>query len=220
MRTILRKTSVLFAISLFSAELWADSVVGYISWDVTLPGSIGQFDIVNNTGPNASVLPDTTFPITTPVGMNSLTLSVDFSDGSITNFGASYFTLGPDGLTFTGNPIAIGGTNPQPTEATLTGDFSPLIVTLNDGSVQNIEAAFSATILPSSPPNLSDGDLSVLFAKSAGSPPPVPEPSTWPLLATAFAGVFALRVRHGRCNPVEADGSPGDCAAHPDGLEQ
>src|SRR5579864_3239791 len=59
----------------------------------TQPESAGQFDITNNTGPNASVLPDMTFPITTSVDLKNLTLSVDFSDNSITNFGASYFTL-------------------------------------------------------------------------------------------------------------------------------
>src|SRR5690348_14740305 len=193
MRAILQPILVAFSISLFPAALWGDTAVGYISWDITQPGSAGQFDITNNTGPNASVLPAMTFPITTPLDLKNLALIVDFSDGSITNFGASYFTLGPDGLSLHGNPIAVGGTNAQPTDATLTGDFSPLTVTLNDGSTQNIEAAFSATILPSSPPNLSDADLAVIFAKSAGGPPSVPEPSTWLLFMTAFVGVFALR---------------------------
>jgi hypothetical protein len=193
MRAIMQLTLVALFLSLFSAALWGDTVVGYISWDVTLPGSSGQFDISNDTGPNASVFPDMTFPITTSVDLKSLALTVDFSDGSVTNFGASYFTLDPDGLSLHGNPIAIGGTNAQPIDATLTGDFSPLIVTLNDGSTQTIDAAFSTTILPSSPPNLSDGDLAIIFAKSAGGPPPVPEPSTGLLSITVFVGILALR---------------------------
>ena len=191
MLAIFDRMLVAFSISLLPAGLWGDTAVGYVSWDVTQPGSTGQFDIVNNTGPNASVLPDLSFPIMTSVNLENLTLSVDFSNGSTTNFGSSYFTLGADGLSLIGSPIEIGGTNPQPTQATLTVDFSPLTVTLTDGSAQNIEAAFSATILPSSPPNLSDGDLAVIFAISASGPPPVPEPSTWLLVATGCIGLLA-----------------------------
>jgi len=138
--------------------------VGYISYDVTLPGSTAEFDIVNLTGPNSTPFPDPTAPIVTPVNLSSLSLTVDFSDGSTVVYGSSYFTLAPDGLSFDGSVIPIGGANPQPTDATLTGTFSTTTVTLNDGSIQTISPTFSATILPSSPPNLADGDLGIISA--------------------------------------------------------
>src|SRR5262249_16034044 len=92
--------------------------VGYVSWDVNFPGSAGQFDIVNGHGPNPSPFPDPTFPVTTTLTFSSLSLHVDFSNGTSTTFGSAYFT--PAGISFNGNPIPIGGLNPLPTGATLT----------------------------------------------------------------------------------------------------
>ena len=51
--------------------------VGYISWDITSPG-VGQFDIVNQTGPNSFF--DSTWPVFTPVPLTDLSLSVSFSE--------------------------------------------------------------------------------------------------------------------------------------------
>jgi hypothetical protein len=166
--------------------------VGYISYDVTLPGSTAEFDIVNLTGPNSTPFPDPTAPIVTPVNLSSLSLTVDFSDGSTVVYGSSYFTLAPDGLSFDGSVIPIGGANPQPTDATLTGTFSTTTVTLNDGSIQTISPTFSATILPSSPPNLADGDLGIISATTT-TVSGVPEPGAVILLATAIALLFLGR---------------------------
>ncbi|HWC97004.1 MAG TPA: hypothetical protein VG456_09650, partial [Candidatus Sulfopaludibacter sp.] len=56
--------------------------VGYISYDVTAPGSTASFDIVNQTGPNSTAFPDTSFPISTSVHLSSLILVVHFSDST------------------------------------------------------------------------------------------------------------------------------------------
>jgi hypothetical protein len=178
-------------IVLFSLTASADSLAaGYISYDVTVPGSSAEFDIFNGTGANSSG--DATFPITTAVSLSSLSLTIDFSDGSSTVEGASYFTLAPDGLSFDGTPIGIGGASPQPTEAILTGVFSPTTVTMFDGTVETITAAFSATVLPSSPPDLGDGDLAVIYATTSTTTSTVPEPGSLVLLGTILAIMFSL----------------------------
>ena len=166
--------------------------IGYISWDLILPGSDGRFDIVNLTGPNASVLPDTTFPVSTSVSLTGLSLLVDFSDGSSTTFGSSYFTLGADGISFDGAAIPVGGANPKPLDATLTGTFSPLTLTLTDGSTVTILPTFSATIGPSVGTRLSDGDLGVIFA-TTGDVSPVPEPGTIVLFGTGIVGLLSRK---------------------------
>jgi hypothetical protein len=177
--------------------------VGYISYDVTAPGSTASFDIVNQTGPNSTAFPDTSFPISTSVHLSSLILVVHFSDSTTQTFGSSYFTLNPDGLSWDGNTIPVGGANPQPVSATLTGTFSPLSVTLNDGSVESIMAGFSATISPSGPPDLGDGDLALIQATTGtggggGGGGSTPEPGTWLLMATSLAGYFLVNTRRKR----------------------
>jgi hypothetical protein len=170
--------------------------LGFVSWDVTVPGSFGQFDIVNQTGPNSS---PPTWPVSTEAQFSSLSLVVDFSDGSTTTFGSSYFTLSPDGESLDGSSIAIGGLSPQPTSAILSGDLTPTTITVN-GTPTTVNSAFdTATILPSSPPNLSDGDFAIINADTGVTPPPpsVPEPDmTWTLLVGSFIVLtFARRLR-------------------------
>jgi hypothetical protein len=41
--------------------------LGFVSWDVMVPGSFGEFDIVNETGPNSGG----SFPVSTEVQFNS-----------------------------------------------------------------------------------------------------------------------------------------------------
>src|SRR5215831_4903497 len=112
-------TSIILASCLFAGTTTAATFPsGFISWDIVFSGNAGQFDITNQTGPNASVFPDTTFPIATKLALSSLSLMVDFSNGSHTTFGSSYFTLSADNQSFDGSPIPIGGTNPLPISAT------------------------------------------------------------------------------------------------------
>ena len=97
--------------------------VGFISWDVTFPGNAGEFDILNLTGPNSDALPAFDFPILTEVNLSSLSLTVNFVGGGSHVFGPGYFTLASDGESENGTAIPIGGTNPLPTGATLTGEL-------------------------------------------------------------------------------------------------
>jgi hypothetical protein len=197
-RTLSYLAVLVFAPTLFSTATFASSLaVGFISYDVTSPGSTGEFDIVNETGPNSTPFPDTTFPVTTSLNMSSLGLTVHFSDGSTQTFGSSYFTLNPDGLSWDGGTIPIGGANPQPTSATLTGSFSPTSVDLNDGTSTSILSTFTASVASSSPPNLQDGDLGIISATTGtgtgGGGGSVPEPGTWLLMTTAVCAFLLTR---------------------------
>ena len=118
--------SVLFVgfLAWSSAEA-APIPLGYISWDVNIPGSFGQFDIVNQTGPNSTYPPDTTFPVTNTVLFSDLSLTVHFTDGTTSVFGPSYFTLNADGESLDGSPIAIGGSLPLPRHGHLNRRSEP-----------------------------------------------------------------------------------------------
>jgi hypothetical protein len=197
MSQLMRTSGKVAAVAMIvSSWAFADEVtVGFISYDVSIPTSTSAFDISNETGPNSSVFPDTTFPIVTPVSLTNLALSVDFSDGSMQNFGSSYFTLSAlDGLSFDGGTIPIGGANPQPTKAILTGMFATTTITLNDGSSVTIDPHFSATILPSIGSQLGDGDLALILASTTVSA--VPEPSFSWFLGAGVLGLILVRVRH------------------------
>lgn len=197
MRTALLR---IFALSLAGA-LFApaanavDIPVGYVSYDVT-GTNIAQFDIVNQTGPNSSTFPDTTFPISTSVSLSSLSLTVNYSGGGSATFGASYFTLDSDGLSFDGGPLSTLNGPPSglfgAIGATLTGTFDTTSLTLNDGSTVTVDPGFSATI--SDPSGLTNGDFALINTGTGGSgpPPPVPEPSTWAMMGTGLAGLIGV----------------------------
>jgi hypothetical protein len=175
----------------------ADTIpAGFLSWDVTQPGTTAQFDIVNETGPNSSG--DSTFPVITPVHLTSMLLSVQFSDRSIEQFTMADLTLNPfDGLSFESPTIAIGGANPKPVSASLTGQFSDTSVTLFDGSMINIDPSFSST-LNEAGSTLTDGDLALIVAEVGSSPiQPIqvtPEPATWLLVGSAAILVSLRRL--------------------------
>lgn len=159
--------------------------VGYVSWDITEPGASGQFDIVNLTGENSSG--DGDWPVLTAVSLSDLNLAVNFTDGTSSTFGSSYFTLSADGYSFDGSAISIGVGSALPTDALLTGMFHPTIVMLFDGQAPTIAPSFSASI-DWRAGGLSDGDLQLIEA----SPLPiaaVPEPRSAALL---LAGLIAL----------------------------
>lgn len=179
----------------WSAAQAAQIPLGYISWDVTTPGEFGQFDIVNLTGSNS--LPPS-FPVSTTVQLSSLSLTVDFSDGSVSHFGPSYFTLASDGQSWDGTSIGIGGVSPQPTEAILTGDLSPTTIDVS-GTPTTVDSSFdTATVLPSTPPDLADGDNAIINADTGVAPPPVPEPNmTLTFLIGGFMVLIFARRRDG-----------------------
>jgi hypothetical protein len=182
--------SLVFLISSTAAAFASTIPIGYVSWDVVFPGNSGSFDIINLTGPNA--LPPT-FPVTTSVNLSSLALHVDFSNGTSTDFGSSYFTLAADGLSFDGAAIAIGGANPLPTFAHLTGTFSPLTINLSGGGTTTILSSFSADISPSTGRTLADGDLAIINATEGTTT--VPEPTTMTLLGTGLLGLISRKRR-------------------------
>jgi hypothetical protein len=180
----------LLAFSMFSMAAKAGNLaVGLLFWDVKAPGSTGSFDITNMTGVNSSG--DSTFPVTTSLSFNALSLSVHFEDGSSATFGPSYFTAnGIDGG-FNGNDIAIGGANPLPDLAQLSGTVSPLSITLFDGSTDTIlPDLLIGPMTPSSGSALSDGDFAVIYAQPAGAGSGVPEPASWMLVLPGAAFLF------------------------------
>ncbi|MGA2136264.1 MAG: PEP-CTERM sorting domain-containing protein [Bryobacteraceae bacterium] len=163
--------------------------VGYISWDLNFPGNAGEFDIINNTGPiNGS---NVDFPIEEVEPLSDLSLMVTFSDGSVVSEPAGYFTLSPDGESYDGGAIPIGGTNPVPVSATLTGDFGLLTVDLFGGGTVDIDSTFSVTF--SDTPNLVDGDLGIIYANTSTGGGGTPEPSTWLLALTGIAALLVVR---------------------------
>jgi hypothetical protein len=190
MQQLFQRSVLFFALAaLVATSAFAGTVaVGYVSWDVTFPGNAGQFDIVNLSGPNAA---PPTFPILTELNLSNLNLVVHFVGGSSTTFGpgSGYFSLSPDGESFNGTAIPLGGTNPQPLSATLTGNFSP--TSILDPGADSILPTFSVTF--SDTPNLVDGDLGVIYATEGTSTTGTPEPGTWMFLATGLAGLTIMR---------------------------
>jgi hypothetical protein len=188
---VLRLSLIVFFMIALGATLQASTiVVGYISWDVNFPANAGEFDIVNETGPVNGNNP--TFPISNIENLSDLMLTVTFNDGSIVAEPSTYFTLSPDGESFDGTAIPIGGTNPIPVSATLTGDFSPLIVDLFGGGSDAILPTFTTTFSDS--PTLVDGDLGIIYATTGIE---TPEPGTWML-----AGLGILCLIAGRMKPI------------------
>jgi hypothetical protein len=171
--------------------------LAFISYDVNIPGNFAQFDVVNLTGPNSF---PPSFPVTNTAlfDQSSLSLSVNFTDGSTRVFGSSYFTLDADGESLDGSPIAIGGANPLPNMATLTGDL--LTTVLDTPNPTSVDAAFDTAVITDSP-NLVDGDLAIINAEPAGTSVPVPEPDMTltmfmvGLMAMLFAGWRRRRQR-------------------------
>jgi hypothetical protein len=154
------------------------------------------------TGPNSTG--DPTFPISTTVNLSSLSLMVDFSSGPPVTYGPSYFTLSLDGISWDGGDIPIGGTNPIPVDATLTGVFSPTALMLFDSSTPNILPGFSATLSGSgSGGMMQDGDNVIINATEAPSSGAVPEPSSWILMAAGVA-LLALASRRRSYAKVKA----------------
>lgn len=170
------------------APAFADIPAGYISWDVSFPGNAGQFDIVNLTGVNSA----DPFSITTPVSFSNLSLVVDFVGGGSVTYGpgSGYFSLAPDGLSYNGTAIPIGGTNPQPVDATLTGMFGPLSV-ISNGTPTVILPTFSVSF--SDGPSLVDGDFGIIYATPETAT--TPEPGYWMFLALALLCLFVVKHR-------------------------
>jgi hypothetical protein len=189
---------VLASVACLSANA-ATINLGYVSFDVTNP-PLAQVDIVNQTGVNSSVVPDTTFPVATPVTFANLTLTVNFQGAPAETFGpaSGYFSLDVDGLSLDGQDIFNTSTSTI-TSVTLAGTFSPLSVALNDGSTGTI-SGFSTSITDPTG-TLQDGDLDLItatFTPSGGNPGIAPEPATWLLLGAGLCLFLVCRGIRGR----------------------
>src|SRR5271165_2025684 len=185
MRKILGHLVPLLVVVLFSiAAVAAPVPLGYISYNLTDPG-FAQFFVLNQTGPNSSLFPDPTWPISTPLNLSSLSLTLTDMGGGTTTFGSGFFSLALDGLSFDG-PI-VGSTNTY-VMAVLTGTLSPTTFTLNNGSTFNALPTFSATITDSI--GLQDGDFAIIYANPVSST--TPEPATLFMVGTGLLGVLGF----------------------------
>jgi hypothetical protein len=193
-------TCRLLGSSIAAALCWVGTAVatpvsiGYVAWDVTNPAVAGEFDLVNETGPNASG--DATWPVDSALTFSDLSLVVSFSDGTTATFGNAYFLPSADGLSFDGSPIGIGAGAPLPVEAMLAGVLAPLDATLFDGQTDHFLAAFSAHI-GFRAGGLADGDLAIVDAVTAPVSS-VPEPGTAWLLAAGLLPFLARSIQQRR----------------------
>lgn len=171
---------------------FADTIdLGFVQFIVGTDTTAG-FNILNQTGSNASVFPDTAFPVVTSVPFSNLDLFVNFADGSAEEFPPSsgYFTLSPiDNLSFSGQQQSELFTDPI-SSAILAGTFEAATVTLNDGSVVAIDPSFTALVMDTDPSSgLQDGDFALITATTVATP----EPSLAILLACGLAGLAIVR---------------------------
>jgi hypothetical protein len=186
---------------LLAPTAFASSVpIGYISLDTT-GANIAAFDIVNETGGNSSVFPDTTFPVTTSVSLSNLNLDIKYSSAPDLVFGpaSGYFVLSLDGISFDGTPLSetvdqnsngIFGA----VSATLTGNLSTTHLTLNDGSSVNINPHFSVKLTDGSGFLVPDNDVAVIYGSSG--PNIIPEPETFTLVGAGLLALVNLRRRN------------------------
>ena len=192
MRGMIAKTLFLvMVLGLWCALAAADSIpVGYISFDVTTTGVTAQFDIVNQTGPNSSTFPDTTFPITNSISLTSLSLTDTYTNSTTQTFGSGFFTIEPDGISFSGPTIPLGGSNPVAASAVLTGSFSTTTFVLNSGKTVTVGPTFSVLLTDSSG-SLQDQDVAFIYGQAKGAT--TPEPASWIMLGTGCVALLRTR---------------------------
>jgi hypothetical protein len=78
------------------------------------------------------------------------------------------------------------GANPLPIDATLTGTFTPTVITESDLSVHTTDGGFTTSFSDSS--TLVDGDLGIIYATESGGAVPEPAWVSWMLQGYVFPG--------------------------------
>jgi|WetSurSiteA1Bulk_404760.scaffolds.fasta_scaffold13407_2 hypothetical protein len=206
MKRLLLAGMLLISLVLFSTSAMAINIpIGFIAYDEPEPG-LSAFDIVNMTGPNSDLVD---FPVATSLTLSNLGMTVQFTDGGTAIFlPASFQSDGNDPESFDGVPFFItdpSGAPVLPFAATLTGTFSPLTVTLTDGTVGTILPNFIAVfdmhsdgtpLLGDASDPLWAGDFKILEADFTPSNV-IPEPGTLVLLGTGFGALVLMRRRRG-----------------------
>jgi len=197
--------AVAAAVCLIAAGAHANTYnLGYLIYDVTdtIGFTTSEFDVENVTGPNEVALGDTTdFPVTNQIDFGNLSLLVDFSDGSSVTYPFSSFTANIDGESWDGPTIAIGGTNPQPTNAILTGTFSPTTVDLFGGGSDTIGPDFTADMDTGPNPltgNAMADNLNTVLITASTATTVVPEPGSLSLLLASLFGLLLFGHHRGR----------------------
>lgn len=189
MRLPIRLLVLTLALGLFSAVAYAGNIpVGFISYDF-IGNGLAEFDISNQTGPNSSTYPDQTWPVSNSINLGSLSMTVYFANGTQYTYGAGYWSLEPDGLSWAGPQLP---DNSMITSAVLTGTFNPTTFDLNDGTQFNANPDFTATITDSNG-NLQNGDFAIIYGTPAGGT--TPEPGTLVLTGTGALALLRFRRR-------------------------
>jgi hypothetical protein len=162
--------------------------IGLVSFDQLIPGDVGvpginAFTIANFTGTN-SLPPD--FPVATDLSFltTSLQLTGDFS-GTIDTGDIPLGAASPASLDFPDTILF--------TSATFSGTLNITTFVLSDGrTFVASQPHFSASLLPSSPPDLAAGiDFAVINIDATESIQAVPEPSSCILVCFALLVILA-----------------------------
>jgi hypothetical protein len=135
-----------------------------------------------------SFFAETTLSVLTALTFNDLSLTVTEDGGLV----LAPTLLGSDnGPGYTYYDSANFADTQNFLSATLTGNISPTVVTLSDGSTALLGGSFSATIMPSLGVDLTASTDFVAINVESG-PVTAPEPSTFVFLVLGFLLVFGL----------------------------
>ena len=194
---------LLLTVVAFSSVASASPVaVGAFSWIVTNYDANGapieaQFNILNLTGPGGSLPPD--FPVATQLLFDSLNIALD---GGAAGGGSDIpqASMFPGVFAFSYDSPVLDLTVEWPMSAVLTGNVSPLLVSLDGGGqwqIGNGGAIFTGPLgqLGDGANPMDDLLLPEVIYVDAEQVPQAPEPAMLLLFGSAAAGLIAQRRR-------------------------
>ncbi len=171
----------------------ADEAIGYLFFDADPGSSIGNFEVVNQTGFNASG--DATWPVDT-----QLTFSGPLSGRFNLHSRCGRNILG----------WIAGGRDGCDVADANRYSLSPTLVTLFDSSTVTLNSSFSAIL--SDPSGITGGDFAVIFATTGSVTPP---PSHCSRAWVAGSTRYGLRRTGGLPAPVDTGGGEQDVEPSP-----